>query len=146
MADTVKIVSFRHHKNNYPIKGNVIISDSLVEVKTLNQGELYQMTDIIFNNFFKKKPNYGVITQCYYPRNAILFINNEGKLIESIIICFHCDNYKLSSEEICFGDDCSQKIDKLRLFFISMGLSFGTNKDIMQYPGETFGDEFEVVR
>ena len=36
------------------------------------------------------------------------------------------------------GDDCTEKMDKLRQFFISKDIKFGTNPDILSYPGETF--------
>lgn len=136
IADTIKIISFRSHSNNYPIKGNTLIIDSLTEIKTLTTSERNGLSDILYNNFYKKRPNYGTLTQCFYPRNAILFYGKSGQLKESILLCFHCNRHQESSENVYFGSDCDQKMEMLRQFFISSGLKFGTDKTIELYPGE----------
>lgn len=137
---TIKLVSFRYHRNNYPISNDTILVDSLVEVKPLTKDEIHKLSDILYNNFYKIVPNYGTLTQCFYPRNAILFFDNSGHLKEHILICFHCDRHSESSEEINWGDECSQKLEKLRRFFISAGLRFGTDKTIELYPGEAYDE------
>ncbi len=114
--------------------------DSLIEIKTLNKDETNDLTDILYNNFYKKRPNYGHITQCFFPRNAILFLDNAGSLKEYILLCFHCDRHEQSSENIQYGDDCAEKMEKLRAFFILKGITFGTDTSIERYPGENFGD------
>lgn len=136
ISDTIKLVSFRYHRHNYPIKGDTLSIDSLTEIRTLTRVEINTLTDILYNNFYKRKPNYGSLTQCFFPRNAILFYDNAGHLKESILLCFHCDRHEESSEKINFGSDCTQKMEKLRQFFVSSGLKFGTDKTIDIYPGE----------
>lgn len=136
IADTIKIISFRHHRHNYPIKSDTLIIDSLTEIKALTKSEINSLTDILYNNFYKKRPNYGSLTQCFFPRNAILFFDKSGKLKESILLCFHCDRHQVSSDNINFGSDCTQKMEMLRQFFVSSGLKFGTDKTIELYPGE----------
>jgi hypothetical protein len=136
IADTIKFVSFRHHRNNYPIKNNILSTDSLVEIKVLTKNETNGLTDILYNNFYKKNPTYGSTTQCFFPRNAILFYDKSGHLKESIVLCFHCDRHQESSDKIDFGSDCTQKMEKLRLYFIALGLNFGTDRNINLYPGE----------
>ena len=140
IADTVKLVSFRYHKHNYPVKGDTLIIDSLIEIKTLTTTETHNLTDILYNNFYKRKPNYGILTQCFFPRNAILFLDKGGRLKEYIFLCFQCDRYELSSETVDFGDECTQKMEKLRQFFVSAGLRFGTDMTIEAYPGESIGE------
>lgn len=142
IADTIKLISFRYHRYNYAIKGDTLLSDSLVEIKTLTNAEIIKLTDILYNNFYKKQPNYGSLTQCFFPRNAILFLDRFGRLKEHSLICFHCDRHKESSDKINFGDECTQKMEKLRQFFVSVGLKFGTDKTVDLYPGENYGDEF----
>jgi hypothetical protein len=136
IADTIKLISFRYHRHNYPIKGDTLLIDSLIEVKVLSKTEINKLTDILYNNFYKKQPNYGSITQCFFPRNAILFYDKTGHLKEYILICFKCSNHKESSDKIYFGSDCSQKMENLHQFFISSGIKFGTDKTIDLYPGE----------
>lgn len=136
IADTIKFVSFRYHRHNYPIKGDTLLIDSLTEIKTLTKADINDLTDILYNNFYKRQPNYGSLTQCFFPRNAILFFDKAGQLKESILLCFHCDRHQESSDEINFGSDCTQKMEKLRQFFITSGVKFGTDKTIDTYPGE----------
>jgi hypothetical protein len=132
----VKLVSFRYHKNDYPIKPGIVMSDSILESIQLDDTEVAKLTDILYNNFYKRKPNYGTIAQCYYPRNAILFVDTLGKLQEYVIICFHCSRYQKSSDQVKLGDDCDEKPERLRQLFISLGLRFGTDLAIDNYPGE----------
>ena len=136
IADSIKMVTFRYHRNNLPIKGERLIIDSIVEMITLTKKDIDEVTDILYNNFYKKKPNYGSLAQCFFPRNAILFYDSNGNLREYILICFHCENSKKSSDKVQLGDACSEKIDKLRLFFIGKGLTYGTDKNAELYNDE----------
>lgn len=136
ISDTIKIVSFRFHRQNYPIKGDSVLTDSLIEVRVLTKSAVNTMTDILYNNFYKKRPNYGTVTQCFFPRNAILFYDKSGALKESILLCFQCDRHQESSDKVNFGSECTQKMELLRQFFVSSGLKFGTDKTIDLYPGE----------
>jgi len=67
---------------------------------------------------------------CFFPRNAILFFNKSGHLKEPVLIFFHCHNYEKSDAKIILGDDCSEKMEKLRQFIIAAGLKFGTDFSI----------------
>jgi len=139
--ETVKLVSFRYHLDDCPIKSESVVADSLIELKILTKPEIYKLTDVLYNNFFKRKPNYGTTSQCFWPRNAILFYDTVGNLKESILICFQCDRYSLSSNDIEYGDECDQKMDLLRSFFLTAGISFGTSNNSTFYPGERYKDE-----
>lgn len=136
-SDSIELVSFRYHFKNIPVRKDSILVDSILEKKYLTKQDILKFTDILYNNFFKARPNYGVTNLCYTPRNAILFYNKSGKLIESIVICFHCNNYVASSDKVMMGDDCSEKMRKLRVFFILKGMKYGTDSKIHSYPGET---------
>lgn len=136
ITDTVKLVSFRYHKNNYPVQGNSLVIDSLIESKSLTDEDITKLTDIFFNSFYKTRPDYGSLKQCFFPRNAILFFNNQGMLKSYILICFHCSRYERSSDEIYMGDNCTEKMEMLRQFFISKGVEFGAGMNNVIYPGE----------
>ncbi len=140
-SEVIKIVSFRYSRNQCPISDTTVKEDSLIETKTLTKLQIDSLTDILYNNFYKDPPNFGVSAQCYFPRNAILFYNEQGKMIENIIICFHCENHIESSEKINFGSNCSQKMEKLRKIFVSVGVFFGTNRKVNIYPGEINDDD-----
>src|SRR6478736_6387452 len=107
VVDTIKIVSFKYHWNNYHFSDSGLTSDSLIESDILSGSEINELTDILFNNSRKRKTNIGSVTMCFEPRNAILFINKDGKLIENILICFHCNRIELSSDKIYNFDQCS---------------------------------------
>jgi len=139
-ADTIKLVSFRHQFKNYPITKDSVIVDSLIEIKVLTKPEIHKLTDILYNNFYKQKSNYGQFSTCYSPRNAILFYDKTGHVMENILLCFHCDSRHKSSQKVNYGSNCIQKMEKLRQFFIVLGLKFGTDKEIEKYPGEVNGD------
>lgn len=136
IADTIKLVSFRYHRKDYPVKQDTLITDSLVEIKILTKTQIDSLTDILYNNLYKSQPNYGVITQCFAPRNSIVFFDRKG-VKEYILLCFHCDNYKESSDKVRWGSECTQKMEKLRRLFISVGVKFGTDRTVDLYPGET---------
>ena len=141
ISDTVKLASFRFHTNSYPFHKDYVVIDSLIEFITLTQKEVNKLTDILYNNFYKQQPNYEVFSMCFFPRNAIVFIDSKGKIREHVNICFHCDNYGRSSDEISLGDNCEQKMEKLRKLFKSVGVKFGTDRTIDEYPGENLKDE-----
>ena len=60
------------------------------------------------------------------PRNAILFYDNENKLIGFIEVCFECRNYRTTDKRITLGEECNQKFDMLKEFFVECGIKFGT--------------------
>ena len=133
----IQLVSFRFHQNNSPIKINSIEQDSLIESKVLTEGEINILTDILYNNYLQKE-NVPYDHLCFFqPRNAILFFDDKNELKESILICFHCGDYRNSSEKLKFGDECDSKMKKLRAFFISKKVKFGTDLNKESYPGET---------
>jgi len=137
-AAKVKLVSFRYHYNNLPISQNAYKVDSLREVKTLSANEVSNLTDILYNNT-RKDTSFNVESLCeFQPRNAILFFDTAGFLKEWILICFHCQDYQKSSAAIAFGEDCEEKLEKLRKLFVAKGVKFGTNRTIEKYSGETF--------
>jgi hypothetical protein len=47
VSDTVKLVSYRYHDNNYPVRVNMVIKDSLVEEIILSKSQVNQFTDIL---------------------------------------------------------------------------------------------------
>ena len=136
-AAEIKLVSFRYQKyDTTPVSKSSVIVDSLQESMSLSKNSIDSLTDILYNNFYKKRGNVGEIPQCWMPRNAILFYNASGKLFETMIICFHCEEYRASSDKVKLGDDCYEKVEKLRAYFISQGVKFGTDPEIPGYPGE----------
>ena len=140
-SDSIVLVSFRYQRNKYVIQKNNVLVDSLIEAVTLNKQKVDQLTDILYNNFFIKTDNISTINECFFPRNAILFFKNKV-LKESIGLCFHCSRYEVASGKYgLLGEECNQKLDMLKGFFMANRVNFGTDASIEIYPGETIVDE-----
>ncbi|MBB6108882.1 hypothetical protein SAMN05421821_103116 [Mucilaginibacter lappiensis] len=138
--DTIKPTQTLSYKELQQQKGLVIIKDSLdystlIEVKTLDKNQIIRLTNIIFNTDFKKTDGANLMEHgaCFEPRNSFIFLNKKGKVIHHLDICFHCHNYESDAYKLDIGTVCTQKYDMLRMFFISVGVIYGTNKDVSGY-------------
>jgi len=146
VADTIKLVSFRYHWNNYPVKKDFVAYDSLIDQVLLAKSQVNQFTDILYNNTVKnygdpKATHLGSVYACDLPRNAILFIDKTGNLRAYVLICFHCHRFEPGPErQTWYGAFCDQKFEMIRQFFISMGIKYGTDLMTNEYPGEGCDD------
>jgi hypothetical protein len=95
-------------------------------VKNLTILQVEKLTDILYNYGFGGPISINVVSQCYNPRNAILFLDSTGKVFEFLEICFECERIKQSSPKIVIGDICNQKLDMLKNFFRNNGVEYGT--------------------
>lgn len=139
-ADTVKPAQTLNYKELQQRKGLVIIKDSLdystlIEVKTLNKNQIIRLSNIIFNTDFKKTDGVNLVGRgaCFEPRNSFIFLNKKGKVIHHLDICFHCHNYESDTDKLDIGTVCSQKFDMLRRYFINVGVTYGTKRDVSGY-------------
>lgn len=102
------------------------------ESKLLSPAQINQLTNLLYNYGVKSDKSYhgilGVETKysCYNPRNAILFLDNKGQLMEYIDFCFECHERRISSEKIHLNKFCNQKYDLIKKFFKSVGINYGT--------------------
>jgi hypothetical protein len=143
VADSIKLVSFRYHDNDYPVlndntKGDSLHynADSLIEQRLLDRSEINQLTDILYNYGPKKDHHIGYENECFEPRNAVLFIDKTGRLKAYMLICFHCRHFESSGNSHWPWDNCGQKSEMIHQFFIKAGIKFGTDLTIDGYPGE----------
>jgi len=142
VSDTVVLVSFRYHKNNYPIRENSIITDSLFQKLILTISQVNQFTDVLYNNITKNRGNpkavqIASVNECNEPINAILFIDKAGKLKAYVLICFHCRRFEQHPENGDWNlDFFDQKFDMIRQFFVSAGIKYGTDLTVGEFPGE----------
>jgi len=102
----------------------------LKEIRTLTLKQIDSLTDILYNYGFARKPNVARVMQCYSPRNAILFRDNNGKVIAFIELCFECQNTRESSDKISLGEMCEQKFDLLKALFSQVGIEYGTVREL----------------
>ncbi|MCF6405030.1 hypothetical protein L3C95_19165 [Chitinophaga filiformis] len=101
-------------------------STGIKEIRTLTLKQIDSLTDILYNYGFAGKPKVSRVTQCYSPRNAILFRDTNGKVIAFIELCFECQNSRESSNKISLGELCEQKFDLLKALFRQVGIEYGT--------------------
>lgn len=96
------------------------------EIKILETSKIVKLADIIYNYGYKSKPTIYEATKCYFPQNAILFIDKEGKLFSFIELCFGCSQFRTNIDKINLGDECSQKYDMIKEFFKDNNILYGT--------------------
>lgn len=148
-AAQIQLVSFKRHndtlngaiimsdKDSLPRKNDTICYSRLFEVKNLTYAQVDKLTDILYDYGYRKElKDDGLIyietsLQCYNPRNAILFLDANGKAFEFIEICFECEKTRESSSKISLGVMCNQKLNLLKNFFKDVGLAYGISKGLM---------------
>ena len=131
-CSSVKLISFKEYIN---IDSTHILTDKVEENDiqnqpkvfesfTLNQKQLNELTNILYNYGFKTK-KYEEESMCYYPRNAIVFYDNKGLPFEWIELCFECNGYKKTSNQVKTGDFCIGKYELLKYFFKKHKIHYG---------------------
>jgi len=126
LAAQIQIVSFENNGiDSLPRLNDTICYSKLKEVRTLTFTQVDSLTDIFYNYGFGG-PVYTIsTTNCYLPRNAILFLDSSGAVFEFIEICFECEKTSKSSEKISLGEMCDQKMDMLKRVFEKRGIKYG---------------------
>ncbi|WP_461789007.1 hypothetical protein [Pedobacter sp.] len=108
------------------------------EVKSLNYLLVDNLTDILFNYGYIRKPNIIELTKCYEPRNGILFLDEEGKVFEFIEVCFGCKKLVYSYQEEAKTDDFERpKFKMLRELFLKSKIEYGITKT---FEGQTMNN------
>ena len=115
--------------NSLKIGKDSINEKEFLEIKKLNLNQIEKLTDLIFNYGFKAKNHILTDAKCYDPRNAILFLDKDKKIIAFIEICFGCNHTRVSDEKIDFGEYCKQKFDLIKGIFAESGIKFGITED-----------------
>ncbi len=100
-------------------------SENVVEQsKTLNLNEISKLTHILFNTCNK----YHIIERsqsgCFFPRNAIIFYDENDKIFEIMEICFQCGGIEtFPSHFFDWKDACAYMYPDLEKFFNDNGLN-----------------------
>lgn len=128
----IKLVSFGLHLDSNQLKiedncklptlNDTICFSKLDETKTLTKSQIDTLSDILYNEC--SRWNFANYTEagCYYPRNAILFFDKDGRAFEYLEIAFDCTLIKLSNSKFIKPDLCDHMYEKLQAFFTSNGL------------------------
>ena len=146
-ATQIQLVSFKsnydtaageYYYDSLPRMNDTVCYSKLFEVKTLMSYQVDTLTDLIYNYGFKFKYKakgnvyfIGSVSQCYNPRNAILFLDKDNTVFEFIEICFECERTRTSSDKVSLGTACNQKLQLIKSFFKDVGLDYGITKGFM---------------
>ena len=115
------------------INDSIVYAD-LKEVKNLTYPQVAQLTDIFYNYGFRGKIYKISDMRCYMPRNAILFLDNKGKVIEFIEICFECHIQYLFPDTLGYNEingtvDCKENLlSSIKEIFKNNGIRYGIDE------------------
>jgi hypothetical protein len=125
--DEKKPQKFLDKKTELYIKNGVLDTSTLIEIKELTPDQIGNLTNIVYNTDLKVHDQVGFDTggACFYPRNALIFYNAEGKVFDYMEICFQCHEFHSLSKRFEIGTDCNQKYDLLKSFFKDIGIRYG---------------------
>lgn len=120
----------------YKIEKEFVFHDSLkvklydaTKVVELDNKTINELSNLMFNYDYKIKANDTLLTisvvDCYTPRNAILFLDKNEKIISVLEICFECIQYYLFPNSTEFkdvlGKECDQRLSYFRKIFDDYG-------------------------
>jgi hypothetical protein len=102
----------------------------IIELKTISDtASLNKLYSIFDYKYLTETFNTFGGMLCYFPRNAIVFYDKEGKLLRIFEICFECEHYTVyGCESDCVKYICKDDWRDLLDLFEIEGLSFGINK------------------
>jgi hypothetical protein len=122
-------------RDSLPRMNDTICYSKLYEIKKLTFAGVDKLTDIFYNYGIPyHRPDgkfyLGSVNQCYNPRNAILFLDKNGKAFEFIEICFECKRTRESSDKISLGQMCDRKLDMIKAIFKEAGIEYGITRGL----------------
>lgn len=117
-------------QGGFSIKNDTLDHSTLIECIALTNDQIRRLAVILYNIGFKKT-GYNIVggASCYEPRNALIFVDKQGKAYDYLAICFACQHYGSKLDRLNVGIDCTQKYEILRKFFKDIGIEFGTRKN-----------------
>jgi len=115
------------YESELHIENNQLNYSSLIEIMQLNRKQISKLTNILYNTRVRKPSDYADPGyKCYFPRNAFIFYDRNGKVFEYLEVCFECKHYQSLSNRVSVGTNCNQKYDLLKSFLIDVGIKYGT--------------------
>ena len=86
----------------------------------------------IFKTITKDSCNNQDFYECYNPRHAIVIKGKENELLETIDICFSCNNYELNVNKI----ELFFCLDNIENVFISNKIKYAIKNELFVSEGE----------
>lgn len=117
---SIKVVSFECCA--IPKASDKIDFTKMQEVKTLDADLTNKMMDNFAN--YKNNESGKDIFMCWNPRNAVMLMNKDERVIAYIEICFECQRYEVSDNNL-FGNFCNEKLDAIQGIMMRAGITKG---------------------
>lgn len=115
-------------KRGLHVKDGILDTTTLVEIIVLNTKQIDKLTNLIFNTDYKKKWEFYTIDagKCFEPRNALIFVDAKGIVLDYLQICFSCKQNYSKSDKFDIGVLCNDKYQLFSDYFKNVGVSYGT--------------------
>ena len=122
----IRIVSINKSLGDKFIESNQIDLSLVRESVILNNSQIDSLTDILYNIGYDGTFLY-YSRGCYYPKNAIIFIDTAGQAFAFIELSFQCSGFRISSNKVTPFKFCNEKYDLLKSLFRKSGILYGTD-------------------
>ena len=105
------------------------------EIVEIDKTQIDILSNLLFNYKIKKLSKLIIDEPfgCYTPRNAILFLDQNDKVISHLEICFECiqayffpDPFNIN--QLASQKNCYERMNLLRTFFKNNGINRGVEK------------------
>jgi hypothetical protein len=123
-ATAIKLVSFGNGNDSagdmemlLPVENDTLCLSKLKQAVLLKKTQTDSLTDILYNTCSRWTITQTDHSGCYFPRNAIVFLDQKDRVLDFIEICFECRGIRLGSKKIKAFDDCSYMFNELQSFF-----------------------------
>lgn len=98
--------------------------EGIEKMKTLNYTEFFELSKLLYNTCGKYTTNVRRISNCFFPRNAVLFYDENDKVFDFLEVCFQCDGVEFYSEKsIAINNMCDNFYSKIEEYFNNKGLA-----------------------
>ncbi|AZA49599.1 hypothetical protein EG346_16055 [Chryseobacterium carnipullorum] len=123
--DSLAIKKYENRKK--PVRLETILGtenlNGIQQQKNLNLLEIRQLTDIMHNTCSRYTTGLLSESGCYFPRNAVLFYDENDQVFAYLELCFECDGNKQEPKNL-FEEDfyCENIYGLLEKFFNTAGI------------------------
>ncbi len=131
VAVTIEVASFKgvYEYDFGTIVGEAekaVVQPDTFERVILTSHQIDAFTDILYNYNFSKslRIGYDDINGCYFPKQVVLFRDANGRIFESMEVCFQCVRVKCTFEDRNTIEFCEGKYDLLKAFFVKLGITY----------------------
>lgn len=114
-------------EQTFPIKLENILGnenlDGIKETKTLKLEETFELSKLLYNTCGKFQDDEREVSKCFFPRNAVLFFDENDRVFEILEICFDCRRMQFNSKKsVEINGMCDNFYIKLENFYNSKRL------------------------